>query len=797
MLRNFFLLAFRNYMRNKAFVIINVLGLGISIACCIVAYINWEFDANTNKMHVNRGNIYKINVSRYIKDRLQNYGITPLSLAPAMANEIAGIERIVRFSNGNSPIRYEASGKDAKIFNEQIAFADKGLLQMFTFPMKWGDSTAFEDVGKILLSEKTSKRFFGDKNPIGESVTIFSDAGIGSVYTVGGVFKDIPYNSIVRFESLMLYKNYLKLYNIPELDWKNWAAGTFLQISNPNQVKEIEKSLARYKEIQNKSKQDWLIEKYWIESLEDFSNEPQELLWANWIGSKGNRAAIIAPAIMGILILLLACFNFINTAIASSNKRLKEIGIRKVLGGHRNGLVFQFLGENFIICVFALIVSLVVGGFLINEWDKMWIVDSTVFGNNYLKSLSIWIFLVCTLIFTAVVSALYPALYISSFNPITVLKGSVKFSGNSSLSRVLLILQFSISLIGLISSIVFTQNASFQTNLDYGYNKKDLIIIPAGSLANIELMKKSLDNIPSIVQMAPTSSHIEWGALTRTSTYVDQKAEVHLFNTYTNYFKTTDLKIIKGREFTPEFESSDINRSAIVTESLTKEYGWDDPIGKTIKIDTLSMTVVGVVADFYENLWRPRIPCVFRMISKDQLVTLVVKGSSKNLMALNDQIKKEWERLIPNAPYAGVTQGQQFEEAATVNKNILKIFNFLTVVGIFLSIVALYTLISLNILKRTKEVGIRKALGAPSFKINNMIGKPFFIMLIIASLLGGAGGYFLSVMLLDSIWKIHIIVNVISILVPVIIMLILSYFTLSSKVYYTLSKNPISALRYE
>lgn len=794
MLKNFFLLAFRNYMRNKSFVIINVLGLGISIACCIIAYLNLKFEADYNKMHVNHESIYKINVSRYIKDRLQNYCITPVSLAPAMSNEIAGVDRVVRYSTSYSPIRYETPKKEIKIFNERIAFADKDFLRMFTFPLKWGDPSAFEDEGKIILTEETSKKYFGDSNPIGESVSVFNDEGVAKVLVVGGVIKKMPMNNILYFDALSLYTNYLKHYKVNELDWKNWAAATFIQVSNPAKVKDIEASLARYKDIQNKSKEDWKIERYYIQSLKAFTKDSRNL-WANWVGSDIHPAAVITPAIMAVLILLLACFNFINTAIANSNKRLKEIGIRKVIGGHRRSIIIQFLGENLLICFIALLVSLIVGKFLVDEWQKMWAYE--MFSKHFLETLGVWVFLLGTLIFTAVLSALYPALYISSFNPIQVLKGSVRFSGNSLLSRTLLVLQFSISLIGLISSIVFTQNASFQNNFQYGYNKDEIIIVPAGSNANIELIKKSLENNPKVIQMASTSHHIVWGALTRTATYVDQKAEVRLFNLYSNYCSLMDLKFVKGRDFTSEFEASDLNRSAIVNESLVKEYGWDDPIGKTIKIDTLQLTVVGEVKDFYQNLWEPLMPMVFRTVTKDQLGTLVVKGDKKDLMALNDQIKKEWEKLIPNAPYPGMLQTQSYEESTSVNKNILKIFNFLTVVGLFLSIVALYTLISLNILKRTKEVGIRKALGAPSFSINNMIGKPFFIMLAIASIIGGAGGYYMSIMLLDSIWKIHIIVNTISIILPVLIMLMLSYLTLSSKVYYTLSKNPINSLRYE
>ncbi|RPH34057.1 MAG: ABC transporter permease [Bacteroidales bacterium] len=794
MLKNFFLLAIRNYMRNKAFVVINVLGLGIAIGCCIVAYLNFMFDADYNKMHVNHESIYKVNISRYIKDRLQNYSISPISLAPAMSTEIAGIDRIVRYSRTGSPIRYETPNKEVKIFDVNVAFADKEFLRMFTFPLKWGDPASFEDEGKILLTEETSKKFFGDNNPVGESISLFNDEGVAKVFIVGGVFKKIPMNNIVYFESLTLYPNYLKHYKINELDWKVWAGATFLQVSNPAKVKEIEASLARYKDIQNKSREDWKIERYYIQSLKAFTKDSRDL-WANYVGSSSHPASVIAPAIMAILILLLACFNFINTAIAISNKRLKEIGIRKVLGGHRRSLVIQFLGENFLICFLALLVSLLVGAFLIEEWQKMWAYE--MISNHFLESLGVWVFLSVTLIFTAIVSALYPALYISSFNPIQVLKGSVKFSGNSSLSRTLLVLQFSISLISLISSVVFTQNAHFQNDFEYGYNKEELILVPTGSYANLEIIKKSLENNPGVIQMTSTSNHISWGSITRTATYVDQKAEVRMFNLYTNYCGIMDIKLVKGRDFTPEFEASDLNKSAIINESLVKEYGWDDPIGKTIVIDTLSLTVVGVVKDFYQSLWTDLMPMVFRTVPTDQLTTLIVKGDKNNLLGLNEQIKKEWEKLIPNSPYSGMLQVQSYEEATTVNKNILKIFNFLTIVAIFLSIVALYTLISLNILKRTKEVGIRKALGASSLSINNMIGKPFFIMLAVASLFGGAIGYYLSVMLLDSVWKIHIIVNIVSVLLPIIIMLSLAYATLSLKVFNTLSKNPISSLRYE
>jgi putative ABC transport system permease protein len=794
MIKNFFLLAFRNYLKNKAYAIINILGLGAAMACCIVAFLNYRFEADYNKTHVNRDKIYKINVSRKLKDRIQVYGMSPTSLAPALANDIAGIDKVCRYDRNDLSVRYEAKGLEPKIFVIDLAFADKDFLSIFTFPLKWGDETSFLDQGKILLSEETSEKFFGDTNPVGESVTCYTPDGKGVTLIVGGVFKKIPYNSVVRFDGLTLFPNYISFNKVNEFNWKDWVAGTFLQISNPENVKGIEKSLSNYIDIHNKNELSWQIEQYSIQSLMVFTKDSKNI-WSNGIGFDMHPAQIITPTVMAVLILLLACFNFVNTSIASSNKRLKEIGIRKVVGSQKGSLVFQFIGENFIICFLALLVSLLIGIFLISEYDKMWPFE--IIRKDFLAYPGILIFLISTLFGTALIAAVYPAFYISSFNPIQVLKGSVKFSGTGAFSRVLLILQFSISLISLISSIVFTQNAAFQEKFFFGYNKDQLLTIPTGSYENLDKMQQSLQNHPDVQMIAPSSFHIPWNAATRTAFYSDKKAEIRLFNTYSGYLDVMGLKVDKGRSFTPDFEVSDINHSALVNESMVKEFGWDDPIGKVIKIDTLNLVVVGVLKDYYTNLWSDIYPTVMRTIPKNKLGLLVVKANKDKLVSLNAFAKKEWEKVIPNSPYEGNILDPALAEAQDINSSIQKMFNFLSFVAIFLSIIALYTLISLNIIKRTKEIGIRKALGAPSMHVNNMIGKPFYFMLLISSVIGGVSGYYLTNILLGSIWKQHIAINVLSIAIPIIIMLVLSYIVLSSKVFQTLRRNPINSLRYE
>jgi putative ABC transport system permease protein len=503
-------------------------------------------------------------------------------------------------------------------------------------------------------------------------------------------------------------------------------------------------------------------------------------------------AQTITLIIMGLLLLLLACFNYINTSIAVSNKRLKEIGIRKVVGSSRSGLVFQFMGENFLICFIALIVSLFIGTYLGNEYNKMLSFD--IFESNFMTNIRVWKFLAEILAITTLLSTAYPAFYISSFNSLEILKGSVKFSGTDVFSRILLILQFSISLIGLVSSIAFAQNAGFQKNFDFGFNKDQIITIPAGSHSNIELLRESVEKNPDVTATVTTSDHIPFTYTTKISKYIDEYHEVRFLNTYSNYCSFMDIKLVDGREFTPEFESSDLNRSAIVNETLVKEFNWANPIGKQIKIDSLNLIVIGVVKDFYQNLNAPIVPTVMIPTPMEHLTRLLVKAKKNKLRSLNDQFKKQWERLIPYASYGGRINDLNYEYSQIDNKNILTVFNFLSSVAIFLSMIALYTLVSLNIIKRTKEIGVRRVFWAPSHRINYLIVKPFFFILIIASIIGGFGGLYLTQMLLSSVWTHHVNLKFSIVLIPVITLVIVALFTISAKVYYTLWKNPIKYL---
>lgn len=793
MIKNFILLAFRNFLKHKLFVLINILGLGTAIACCIVAYLNNKFESDYNKQFDKLDIIYKVNSFRKINDREQRYALSPATLATVLSNELKEGEYVVRFTRNGANIKY-GNEADSKLLNLSLGFADKDFFKMFSFKLKSGSLQNFNDKGNIIITDETAKKYFGDSDPIGKSLTIFDHKGLPVELNVVAVLEDIPLNSMVVFDVITSMENYFKFNGFEEFDWKDFIAATFIIIPNKADVDQVEKSLTKFIHIQNKAREDFTITKFQVQSLRQFTKESRDF-WGNWLNADLHPAQRIAPGIMAILILLLACFNFMNTSISVANTRVKEIGVRKVVGARRGNLVIQFIGENALICLMALIVSLFIASFLLGEYNKMW--SYMILKMNLSENIPFWFFLVGMLIFTSIAAGAYPAFYISSFKPVAVLKGMFRFKGAGLFSKFLLVLQMMISLIALISSIIFTQNAKYQEEFDMGYQKESIIVIPLVEGLKPETLKETFKSNPDIVEMAVTSNHIGWGSYPRTIQYVDRKTEVRVLDVNIDYLKVMGLKFIEGRGFDQEYENSDPFKSVVVNQLFLKEMNISDPINKIIKLDTLDLKIIGVVKDYYNSLWEKQNPTLFISRGEKSQGILIVKTYNKKKKEVIEFMKKEWSKLVPNYPFTGVQQTEILQEALSVNKNIKQINIFLALTAIALSLVALYTLVSLNIIRRTKEIGIRTVLGSSNLSVVYLISKPFIVILLISSIAGAIFGYYLNTMMLKSLWAYHTNINILSIAIPVILLFILSFAILTYRVYKTLKQNPVKSLRYE
>ena len=367
------MLAYRNIVKNKFYVLVNILGLGATLACCIVAYLNHRFEADYNKNHQNLEKIYKVNIFREVNDRQQRYGISPASLAPALGSSVSGVESVIRFTTNQLSIK-SGNEADSKIFSKNVAFADESFFDLFTFPVIKGSTSTFSDVNSIVISNETAEQYFGNQNAIGESLTLFDENGEPLEYKVIAVLEHIPENSMVNFDAVTIFKNFFTLcfsfpsfftlYQVDEMDWKRWIGATFLSIPNPDDIPRIETMLNGFLEIQHRAREDWPITRFEVMSLKEYTKISRDV-WANWLWINLHPAQIYAPLIMSILILLLAGFNYMNSSISIANTRLKEIGVRKAMGSSRRQLIVQFLGENALVCFIALLVSLLIAIFLI------------------------------------------------------------------------------------------------------------------------------------------------------------------------------------------------------------------------------------------------------------------------------------------------------------------------------------------------------------------------------------------------------------------------------------------------
>ena len=570
----------------------------------------------------------------------------------------------------------------------------------------------------------------------------------------------------------------------------------FIQVPDKTLLPSITQSLKNYTGVQNRAREDFRITRFSLVPLKDVGSNSRNT-WSSGLFPSLHPAALMAPPIMAIFILLIACFNFANTSIATFSKRLKEIGLRKTFGGQRSQLVSQFMLETLIICFLALILGIILAEFLVPAYSSLW--DYMKIELTFTRYFFFWIFLILLLLLTGFLSGVYPAMYVSSFSVVNVMKGASPFRGAGKLSSVLLALQFSISVMALVLGLVFSKNAVFQRTLDLGYDRDNLIVVPVAPELSTLYRNEILSN-PKIISAEGTQNHIGFGTYKRPIKDASKKLEVDIMDIGPGYASTMGLRLVEGRLFDKLREKADIaNQSIIVNQKLVNDFGWKDAIGMTVTLyDTTKFTVVGVVKDFYlRGLWQKIDPTLLRLATNDQYNILAVRTETKDLPDVLDYLSLKWKSQATNFIFGGMYQEDTMQEEKTINNSILKVNVFLAIAATLLSLIGMYNLVSLDIIRRTKEMGIRKIQGAPVPLIMYLVSKKFLIVLVIASVIGCAGGYYMSNMLMDSIWDYFVQIKPGILIASATIMVVATVLTIVFKIGKAALRNPVDSLRYE
>ncbi len=793
MLKNYFKVALRVLTKNKLYAGINIVGLGMAMAMCVVGYVNYQFSTSFDSFHENKERIIVIEGHRSPDGAFQRWSLAPFPLAPKIESELPMVDKVSRMSIVATSVQYRD-----RIFSEVIECVDNSFFDIFTIPLVNGDLRAFYENNGIVVSSDMAEKYFGTENPVGEELILRGEDGRPHVFLVSGVFNRLPKNSSLSLDFCIPIQ---RLTDFSELDlnnWDNYTRATIVLLNAGADRDEFTRLMQPYLSISNAANPALQFDDYGFIPLTEMGSKSRDLIYSPYQQGM-HPTAIIAPSIMALLILILACFNFVNTAVAFASRRLKEIGIRKVVGGMRSQLIKQFMCENFILCFIALLIGAVLSEIFVPAYDSLWPELSLTL--DYSQNLKLVAFFAGLLGLTAIGAGIYPSLYISSFSPAAIFKGRQKLGGTNPLIRILLTIQLALSMTTIVAALILTQNASFIQSMDLGYERDNIFMVRVDGGEQYQLLKHEIERHPQIESIGATRNQMArfWSNIYIRIGETDDIASS--FEVGENYIETIGFTMVAGRSFNTDL-TSDLENSVIVNEMLADRYGITLGENNRLSVkdnDTLiNYTIIGVVKDFHPNsIDSPVQPAIIRLAPPERYYYLVARCTDEGKSEIAGYIGDTWKRVFPDAPYSSLWIEETLVEGFRTNDSIRKIFMFVAILVIVISGMGLFALVSLNIVKRTKEISIRKVLGATFSDISLLISKEFIILGIISSLLSGVMGYFLVSTFLKSIWTYYVDFSVMPFITSSLIVVFLAVLTISSQVFAAANSNPADTLRNE
>ena len=499
MFKNYCTIIFRNLWHNKLFTLVNIIGLGVGIASIVWGVQNYRYCFSYNDFHKDGKNIFRVLTKATGSDNRK--GICPATLALAVKNDFPDVKGAVRWDSRGLNVKAAQS----EPFESLAHFTDPRFFEFFNFPLVRG-TIRLDDLSTVLITQKAAKKFFGDADPIGKTLMFYSDEAFRKPLTVTGILKDPPLNSSFQFELITNTNNQVKFdgTRVKEDDWAWFSDAVFVKLSDPAGAAKLSEGLKKYLPLEQSAARDIKLVSFSLQPLSQLAEGMY--IDSNALYPRPQDSAAIGPLVLAILILLSACLNFANTSVAQSNRRLKEMGIRKVMGSSLKQIVFQQLLECAFIVFLAIVLSVIINNFWLPTFNSMFrFVHVTA---NYLSDYTLLGFIGIILVSVTLLAGAYPAFYISRFNAANIFRGSVKFGGTNLFSRVLLGLQVAISFITVIAGVAFSRNSTFQNKYDYGYEKANVIDVDLQNESSYAAVRDELAKIPGVDKMAGTVNNI-------------------------------------------------------------------------------------------------------------------------------------------------------------------------------------------------------------------------------------------------------------------------------------------------
>jgi putative ABC transport system permease protein len=806
MLHNFIKVALRNMIRQRGYTVINVVGLAVGIACCLIIYTFVRHEWTYDRFHEDADRIYR--VIQHEKEMTRDaywFASTPVPLGPTLQETHPEIEEFARVFARTVMIKI-----GNEIFTERIHHADPSIFSIFSFPLIQGDpARALESINSIVITESTAYKLFGTTDATGERISVqFGNEFLD--FFVSGVARDIPTNSSIRFDVLLPYETMRSLFSERALQtWGIIINETYFKLTPTADPAGLEQAitataLTHYNQVFEED----LVFLY----LQPITDIHLNTRYGDGIEITSSPMYSYTLAGIAILVLLIGCINFMILSVGRSMGRAKEIGIRKVLGAHRTHVQRQFWGESIIMSLFATVFGIALAELFLPTFNVL---------ANARLSFSYDAITIGTVLATALIvgtiAGSYPALMLSGYSPISAIRGAALLGGKDSIRKAMIVTQFAISVFLIATTTIMIRQLDYIRSTGLGFDKEQVVVVQSGRFGEeseqlLERFRQELKQQPGIVNLSGSATTFgqQWAKLGYTATDGSYR-EFYGATVDHDFIPTMGLELAAGRNFSLVI-SSDPHEAVIVNETLTKQYGWDDPIGQSLPGSQFpAHRVVGVVKDFnFQSLHSPIMPLLIALtpspiasgienvdggaVTGKRWINIRIRP--ENITSTLTVIEQTWASVSPGLPLRFTFLDDDIQRQYLAEERMSRIAGYSAVLAIGIACMGLFSLAAFIAERRTKEIGIRKVLGASVLGIAGMFAVEFLKLVVMAGLIASPFVYYiLNSWLQDYAYRVEIGFGTLAF--ALICVLLVALLTVSYQTVKAALSNPVESLKYE
>jgi len=815
MFRNFITIAIRILIRHKAYSLINISGLAIGLASAVLILLYVQDELGYDKFHENYDQIYRVGLHSFKEGNERIVAVTDVPLAQTLVQDFPEVTSSTRlFTFVGEPI---VSYKENSFLEDRFFYADSSFFSVFKTRFLSGDpATALTRPNTIVITDEMAEKYFGSEEPLGKNIDItvesMFDRFTKTEFEVTGVVKKYPENSHLKFNFLGSMES---MDYINRISWMNYMVYTYLHLNegySPDMLEaKFPEMLMKYVGPKWEQAFGTTMEEsfnrgvkygYFLQGISDI-HLGQEIEMELEPG--GNVASIYIFSIIAMFLIIIASINFMNLTTAQSSTRAREVAIRKVVGSTRSKLITQFLTESLLLSFVALLIGVILVGFVLPPFNALAgkeLSFDLVHNRGLIPALLILGLIV------GLLSGSYPAFFLSSFQPVRILKGKL-VSGLKSryLRGALVIFQFSVAIILFISTIIVSRQMNFIQDKDLGYEKENLVVISRVEAleAQKEAYKQEFSTFPDIIQSGFTNSLP--GRIFATNIFRPEGTTAESIQTINHWIvdydlqKTMNMEMTQGRWFSRDFLSD--TTGVILNEAAAKLLGMEDPVGKDLLLlsgiggGEISLNIIGVIKDFhYQSIHETIQPLVITFISSQYSNYLVVRIQPENYQRTLNQLKRMWDKFVPEQPFEYSILEDDLSTAYSDDLRTGTIFKIFSILAIFISLLGLIGLASYTAVRRTREIGVRKIMGAPVLEIIKMLTREVIIHIGISTLIAWPIGYYFMKSWLQN-FAFRVDLGFLSFLMASMVALLIALLTVGFRAYIAATANPADSLRHE